>query len=304
MSEKKFSAIGVLFAVTATLIWSGNYIVARYVKADISPVGLAFLRWACASIIMLLLSFRNIKKDYPVFVQKRTYFFWASLCGITLFNTLLYHASHFTIATNVALISTTLTALFSIALAVIFTKEKLSIAKSIGIFICVIGIWILQMRENWSTPFAFRFHDGDIWLVAAAVCFAVYNLLIKKRPATMSTNSFLFFTFMFGTCMLLPFFLLEIITKQNAITWSWSLAGMVMYIGAGASVISFFCWNKAIEKMGISHTALFGNLIPVFSMIEALLLLGEEITKWHILGAVCIIAGIIITHLKKANTAL
>lgn len=302
MTEKKFSIIGILFAVSATLIWSGNYIVARHVKEAISPIGLAFLRWFCASLIMFVIAFKSIKKDYLVFIKNRTYFFWASLCGITIFNTLLYHASHFTIATNVALISTTLTALFSIALAIIFTKEKLSFPKITGIFICIIGIWILQMRENWSTPSAFSFHAGDSWLIAAAICFSVYNLLIKKRPPTISTNSFLFYTFSFGTLMLLPFFLLETNTHQT-ISLSWSLAGMVLYIGAGASVVAYFCWNKAIEKMGISHTALFGNLIPLFSMVEAVLLLKEEVTKWHILGAVFIVAGIIITHLKKANNS-
>jgi len=72
----------------------------------------------------------------------------------------------------------------------------------------------------------------------------------------------------------------------------------VLYLGAGASVISFLCWNIAIARLGAARTAIFGNLIPVFSSIEAVLILHEKITWIHILGMTVVIVGLIIANLR------
>ncbi|HEX5652374.1 MAG TPA: EamA family transporter, partial [Chitinophagaceae bacterium] len=44
---------GIGLAVLATLIWSGNFIVARGIIHKIPPVSLAFWRWALATLILL-----------------------------------------------------------------------------------------------------------------------------------------------------------------------------------------------------------------------------------------------------------
>ena len=61
----------------------------------------------------------------------------------------------------------------------------------------------------------------------------------------------------------------------------------------------FFLWNKAIGKLGAGRTALFGNLIPVFSSIEAVILLNEKITGVHVISFILVAAGLLIANLKK-----
>jgi len=74
---------------------------------------------------------------------------------------------------------------------------------------------------------------------------------------------------------------------------------IILYLGAGTSVIAFLCWNVAISRLGAARTALFGNLIPLFAALEAVWLLGEKITAVHIIGGITIIAGLVIANLKK-----
>ena len=45
------TATGYLFALGATAIWSGNFIVARGLSNDIPPVSLAFFRWMTAVLV-------------------------------------------------------------------------------------------------------------------------------------------------------------------------------------------------------------------------------------------------------------
>jgi drug/metabolite transporter (DMT)-like permease len=73
----------------------------------------------------------------------------------------------------------------------------------------------------------------------------------------------------------------------------------ILYLGIGASVICFLIWNKAIVALGSGRTALFGNLIPVFSSIEAVFLLNEKITSIHIISFILVVAGLVIANLKK-----
>jgi len=71
---------------------------------------------------------------------------------------------------------------------------------------------------------------------------------------------------------------------------------IILYLGAGASVICFLFWNIAIGKLGAGRTALFGNLIPVFSSAEAAILLDEEFTWIHVVSMLLVFAGIIMAN--------
>jgi drug/metabolite transporter (DMT)-like permease len=125
-------------------------------------------------------------------------------------------------------------------------------------------------------------------------------VLVKRKPATISPVTFLFVVFIGGTILLLPLFIIEQIVTPPVI-WNGNLIGSILYLGIGASVVSFFCWNSAIARIGSVRTALFGNLIPIFSTLEAVWLLGETITLVHIVSGVLVITGLVIANLKKAQ---
>jgi drug/metabolite transporter (DMT)-like permease len=67
----------------------------------------------------------------------------------------------------------------------------------------------------------------------------------------------------------------------------------------GASVICFLIWNIAIRHLGAGRTALFGNLIPVFSSMEAVIFLHEDFAPFHITGMLLVCIGIIIANFKS-----
>ena len=98
--------------------------------------------------------------------------------------------------------------------------------------------------------------------------------------------------------MLLPFYSYEII-HTPPVRWSQGMLLIILYLGIGNSVIAFFCWNASISRLGASGTALFGNLIPVFSTIEAILFLGEEFSSLHLISGVLVVAGVVIANLKR-----
>src|SRR6185503_19481173 len=135
----------------------------------------------------------------------------------------------------------------------------------------------------------------DWWVLAAALTFAIYNTMVKKKPVAMHPLNFLLVVFLMGTVLLVPFYLYELNT-EGGIALNVSNILVILYLGVAASVIAFLIWNKAIAKLGSGRTALFGNLIPVFSSIEAVFILGEKITWVHMASFVLVITGLVIAN--------
>jgi drug/metabolite transporter (DMT)-like permease len=301
--SKKNIYTGILLAVLATVIWSGNFIISRGVSKQIGPVSLAFYRWLAATVFIAPFAWKNFSSEKQIVKTNWKYLFWVSLTGITLFNTCVYVAGHFTTAINMALIGTTSSPIFATIMAVIFLRERLSPFRIAGMLLCIAGIILLISKGSWATLASFHFGTGDLWVLAGAMAFAVYSILVRKKPVAISSINFLFVIFAGGVVMLFPFFLAELYFR-DATQWSISLLGVIVYLGAGTSVIAFLCWNISIQKLGAGRTVLFGNLIPVFSTLEAVWLLDEKITPIHVISGALVIIGLVLanTVLKSKTT--
>lgn len=295
MVAKKDYYTGIALAVLATLIWSGNFVISRGVSQQIPPVSLAFYRWTLATLLIAPLAYHQFKKEKEVIRSHWKYLFWVALTGITLFNTFVYVAGHYTSAINMALIGTTSSPIFATIMAVAFLKEKLNAFRIIGILLCISGIILLLSKGSWANLASFTFAVGDLWVLAGALAFAIYNILVRKKPASISAVNFLFVIFLFGSILLLPAYLVEF-NITGSVQWNGYLFGSIIYLGLGTSVISFLCWNAALHKLGASTTVLFGNLIPIFSTLEAVWLLGEKINSIHFMSGLLVIGGLIIAN--------
>ena len=289
--------IGSLFAVAATILWSGNFIVARGIAKEIPPFGLAFYRWSTALLIIFPFAIKKFLAEWRMIKQNWLQITSSAVTGIAVFNTCLYIAGHHSTAINIALLGTTTSPVVSILLARTFLKEKISAFGLMGLLLCILGILFLLSKGSIETLLAFRFNEGDRWILLAALSFAIYNVLVKKKSPAISPVSFLFATFLIGLLILFPFYIIE---KRIAVPVQWNvhLYAILVYIGLGASVLAFFAWNKAVASLGAARTSLFGYLIPIFSAIEAVWLLHEEISWVHYVCGAFVIAGLVVANVS------
>ena len=100
--------------------------------------------------------------------------------------------------------------------------------------------------------------------------------------------------------MLLPWALWE----QQSSAWptlTLASSGAVLYLGLFTSIISYFLWNHAVATIGPANAGMIYYTLPLFSGIEAWLLLGEPITSVHLLSGGTIVIGIFIATRRPAN---
>ncbi len=293
---------GIGLALLATFLWSGNFIAARALNHSLPPIALSFFRWSIATLFLLPFAYKSVLKEWSWI---RPHFFYLSgtaLTGVTLFNTFVYIAGKFSSATNMALIGTTAAPVFVLLISRIYLKQKVSGHQVTGAVFCIAGILLLLSKGRFSNLSHFRLSAGDIWIIAAALSFAVYTLLVKSKPVSISPVPFLFSIFCLGTIYLLPAFLIERMYAPP-FTVIPSVIAVLFYLGIGASVIAFLSWNICIQKIGAPRTALFGNLIPIFSTIEAGILLHEPFNRIVLLSLLVILTGLTIANFYILKSA-
>lgn len=293
---------GIGLALIAVIVWSGNFVVARGVIHDVPPGTLAFFRWLTGTLILLPFAWKQTKQHWTAIRQSIPYLLITALSGITLFNTFVYIAAHYTTAINLSLIGTTSSPVMALILARIFLKEKLDSYKLWGVALCLSGVLFLLAGGDWTHLWQLQFTRGDGWVLLAAFSFAVYNILARRKPAGIPPLAFLMVLFAAGTVMLIPFLFWDR-AHFPPVKWTPSLWWIVLYLGVGTSVISFLCWNRAISALGAGRTALFGNLIPVFSSLEAALFLGERFGWIHLVSMLLVFAGIVLANWKIVRSS-
>ncbi len=268
------------------------------ISQSIPPVSLAFWRWVVAVMVFLPFAIKPLLSEWIYLKQHLSYLSMTALSGITLFNTLIYIAGHTTRAINLALISISFPIFILIFSRIIF-NEILSWKKITGLVLVISGIIFLMTKGSPSQLLNINFAIGDLWMLIAAIIFAIYSILLKHKPETISIGSLQFSTFVLGLLFLLPFYFWEI-TTVDKIDYSINSIGAILYIGIFASLVAFLLWNKAISHIGPSKAAMIYYTLPLFSGLLAVFFLHEKLGYLHLFSALLIFSGILLATMKKS----
>lgn len=290
---------GVVCALAATLIWSTNFVLARGINDLVPPVTLAFLRWTVAVLVFAPFAVKSSMREWPLIRKNLGYLLFCSILSVSLYNTLIYIAAHTTCTANLAVINES-TPLFIIIFARLLLGEKFTLIKAVGVVLTTCGVLLLISNGNLDNLLNLSFRIGDLWVLTAAIAFALYSTMIKKRPDEISLVTFIFTTFVSGWLVLIPFFCLEV-ARQQPVTYDLELLGVIFYLGIFASIIAYIAWIRAVQLIGPAKAALIYYLLPVFSGIQAIIWLHEPLLNVHIVSFLLIVTGVIVANQLNRN---
>jgi len=286
-------SIAYLLLVLSVLFWSGNFVVARGIHEAVPPVTLAFLRWAVALVIFLPFTFRKLVRNRNLIIKHWGWIAILSLLSVSSFSIFIYMALNKTTVVNTALVNSFYPVLIVIGSWVGFS-DRITLRQCIGVIASLLGLmWILS-KGQLSILLELRFAEGDLWTLAAGVSWALYSVLLRKKPQELDHITFLAAMMVFGTFCLFPIFLWEIVNTGLPHYLPQTFGG-ILYVAVFPSILSFLCWNKGVERVGANRAGIFVHLIPVFSIFMAVMLLGERLQNFHIPGMALIFSGIFMT---------
>ncbi|MFF8604646.1 DMT family transporter [Streptomyces sp. NPDC015346] len=273
------AGLGVLLALLATVVWSGSFVAARALHDSVPPVQAAFWRWIVALLAVAPFAARETWRQRRLVRRHLGFATLAALLGVTVYNTLVNQAGLTTSAGNMGMIMAA-----SPVLMALFARlggARLGARRVTGMLIACAGVLLLVGKGALPTSLA----AGDLWMLAAAVSFASYSALLKRRPAELGGVVFLFTTFVLGALMLLPAYGLSL-ALQGGFEPSTATVGPLVYVGVLSSAVAFFAWNKAITLIGAARAGVVYYLQPVCVALLSFALLGEEP---GLLGGACMV---------------
>ncbi|MFF7181519.1 EamA family transporter [Streptomyces sp. NPDC008121] len=271
------AGLGVLLALTATVVWSGSFVASRALHDSVPPVQAAFWRWIVALLAVAPFAAREAWRRRRLIRRHLGFVTLAALLGVSVYNTLVNQAGLTTSAGNMGMIMAASPVLM--ALYERFGGARLGARRVTGMLIACAGVLLLIGGGSLPTTLA----AGDLWMLAAAVSFASYSALLKRRPAELGGPAFLFATFALGALMLLPAYGISL-AVQGGFDPSVATVGPLVYVGVLSSALAFFAWNKAIALIGAARAGVVYYLQPVCVALLSAVLLGEEL---GLLGALC-----------------
>ncbi|HML54659.1 MAG TPA: DMT family transporter [Solidesulfovibrio magneticus] len=287
--------LGYLTALAATVLWAGNFVVARGIAQEIPPVQLNFWRWLLALACILPFAWPKLRADWPAMKRHWRYLAAMGLVGVSLLNAFVYKAGQTTESLNMALLVPTAPVMIIILSRIIY-GEPLTPRRLGGVAIVLVGVLELVSRGDWGHIASLRFLPGDLWALAGAACFALYSLFVRKRPAGISVEGFNAATFAWGLVLMLPALAVEAATGP-ATSWSARVVIGVAYAGIGCSFAAYTLWTKAIGSIGPVLAGIVYYFLPVVTAVESVWLLGEAVTAAHVLGGALIVSGILLATL-------
>lgn len=298
LPNARTAAFGAALALLATLLWAGNFVLARGLRDAIPPISLNFWRWAIAVAVLAPFALRTTLAVRRLVRRHFGYLILTGLLGVTVFNTLVYQAGHTTQALNLALLAVC-SPIVIVIFAWYFASEHITIRIMLGLAVATCGALLLITDGNPRKLVNLDFAAGDL-MVLATVVFGAYTILIGRKPKELPTIVFVFSTFAIGLLMLLPAYLVEL-SFTGPFTINQTNISAFLYIGFFPSLVAFYSWNRAVTTIGTTRPAVIYYLVPVFTALAAWLILDEPIGVAQMLSMILVIAGVAVSHQSSAR---
>jgi drug/metabolite transporter (DMT)-like permease len=280
-----------------SLFWAGNIVLARFVAGHVPPMTLSCVRWIGAFLMLLPFALPHLKRDWPALRAKLPLMLVLSATGFAFNNAISYWALQYTEALNALLIQSS-GPLFVALWSLVLFGVRLTLAQFAGIILSLTGVLVIILRGDLSALASIHFNRGDLMFGGAVLSFGLYSALMPYRPRTHQL-SLISFTIGCGAMLLFPLsvweFLNGVTLKPDALT-----VATLLYVMIFPSTLAYLFFNRGIALIGPNRSAPFLHLVPVFGSAMAILLLGEKLRLFHLIGYALVLAGIVIASRRAS----
>ena len=251
---------------------------------------MSFWRWVLAFLILLPFALAQWRQEGAQWRRELPYLAFLGAVGVTAFNCFIYAALHHTTVISAAFINSFMP-VATFLLAVVILHDRPSARQAAGVAVSLAGALAIIAQGQPARLLDLGFNRGDLLVLAGLLFWAAYTVLIKWRPTRLKPMTFLGTTVGFGALFHLPLVAWEI-PHAGLPAVTPATVGAIVYLAIFPSVLAYIFWNRAVAALGPARTGMFMHLMPIFSGLAAILLLGESFFAYHALGIALIVAGI------------
>ena len=291
--------------ITLTLtmfLWGGTFISGRMLAETVAPASAAFLRFAIASLALLL-----ITRLMTGGLQRPQRNHWLPLILLGATGVFSYNVCFFIglkhISAGRAALFVACTPLVITLLSLVFHRERLPLLGFSGILLSLTGAVFVISNGHPQALLHGSFGVGELALLGCVLSWAAYTLIGRSILTTLTPLTSVCYSSLIGALLLLaPALhagLIHTIPTLALTDW-YNLA----YLGIGGTALGFSLYYQGIQKIGATRAGVFINLVPLFALLLSWLLLDESIRYSVLAGGLLVLTGVSLTNLAGRRAAM
>jgi drug/metabolite transporter (DMT)-like permease len=278
------------------VIWGMNFSVTKSAFDQLAPLPFTAIRFALSGLLLWLIV-RVTEGPARLTPGALRHLIVLGLVGNTLYQLAFMLGLARTTATNSALLLSTVPTVVAV-MAGALGLERITARMWCGIAIGTIGVVLVIATRG--VGFDRATFIGDLLTVLAVFCWAGYTLGLRRVPDGVSPLRVTAITTIAGAPVLL------LAGLPGVLRLEWGTVGLnawlaVAYSSVLSLVVAYLLWNRSVKAIGGARTAIYMCLTPVVAVFGAWLLLGERPRPLQGVGAVFIIAGVLLTRMGGEN---
>ena len=281
--------------------WGGTFIAGHLVAAALPPMFAATCRFVVAVLMLFALVWKTEGRIPRLTRQQLLQTAALGLTGVFAYNAFFFLALSSMPAGRTALFVSLSPVVTALLLAILF-GERLGWRKWCGIALAFLGTAIIIARGDLlgaARDLSSALGKGELFMLTAVLSWACYTIIGRSALKTLSPLVATAYASLWGLLMLA----VCAVPELPGVDWShftWPLFGALLYIGAFGTVIGFVWYYEGVKRIGPSRATIFTNLVPVFGVLLAALLLDEPLSLSMVLGGVLAVVGVTVMNLAAA----
>ena len=281
------------YPLLAVLIWSGNAIVCKLAAGTIEPGVIAFYRWLLAWLLVTPFMARTVWQQRQQIRPHLRRLMILALLGMMLNQSLGYYAAQSVSAVNIGILNA-LIPLLTVLLSLWLLRDTPTLGVATGSVLSFAGLLWLVGEGQPARLLAQGISQGDLLMMLSVFTYALYGVLLKRWSLPFSGWLMLYLQMSAALLWLLP----DLLRSD-----SWALTAdnlpLVLYAALPASLLGTLFWLQGVRHLGANRTAIFMNLLPLFTTGIAVLWLGERLQSYHLWGGSLTLLGVLLCQLWR-----
>lgn len=292
MTKTSSALVAHILALITAFAWGTSFIASKILLESYSPTQLMLMRFALAYGALWLCCPKRLKLS----IKEELGFVALAVCGCSLYFFCENSALTYTYAANVSIIVAAAPILTAIAAHLFLPDEKLSKGSFAGFALAIFGVALVVFNGTVVLKLS---PAGDLLSFAAALCWAVYSVLLRKSvdkyENLLLTRRLMFWGFITG----LPLAFMEGRSFSLAPLAGGEYIFCLVFLAFVCSALGYIFWNTATARLGAVVVCNYVYIIPFFTMLTGVVVLDEPLTFMGVAGAVLIMLGMFIADRKK-----
>jgi drug/metabolite transporter (DMT)-like permease len=278
---------GVLLVNLATVAWSTNAVLGRWLRADIGPVTLTALRFIVATAVFVLLA-RTLPPEERRYGKDWGWVVAMALSGVVAFGPLLYLGLRYSSAVNCSLIQG-FSPLVTSLIAGWIIHEPVTRRETIGAVLGLCGMIGLISGGSLTFLLQLQFNPGDLILMAAAVIWAFYSVFGRRVMRTRSPVAATALSNLLGLPILVVGAAVEL--AYVPVNLNPATIAAIIHICVVPTIVGYWAWNRAVRVLGAGGAMVFYNTLALYGAVMGAVFLGEPLGPTQLVFGGLIVAG-------------